>query len=85
LTKPQQDAIEQVARRLEPTFWANTTKVDVDSMARLKSEGMAVVPISPAMASEMRTKTASMTEAFMKSVPATEKALRGYLADVKRA
>lgn len=85
LSRPQQDAMEQVARRLEPQFWSNTTKVDVDSMARLKSMGMEVVPISSAMAGEMRARTSSMTATFMKKLPASEAPLKAYLADVRRA
>lgn len=85
LPKAQQDAIEQTARRLEPEFWGGTNKVDAESMARVKSMGMEVVPISTAMAGEMRSRTASMTDAFMKRVPASAAPLQAYLAEVKRA
>jgi hypothetical protein len=54
-------------------------------MARLKSMGMEVVPISSAMANEMRTRTSSMTATFMKKLPASEAPLKAYLADVRRA
>jgi TRAP-type C4-dicarboxylate transport system substrate-binding protein len=85
LSKPQQESMERTATALEPRFWANTTKVDTDSMQRLTSMKMEVVPISANVAREMRTRTGSMVDAFMKKVPASEKALRAYLAEVKRA
>lgn len=84
LPKAQQDAMEQAARTLEPRFWANTTKVDQDSMARLKSQGMEVVALSAATQTEMRRRTAHLLDAFQKRVPASRQPLTAYLADVKR-
>src|SRR5690606_32872667 len=70
LTPAQQTAMTQIANRLEPLFWAQTSKVDSDSVAKLKSMGMEVLPVSQAMNAEMRRRTAGLLQAFEKSVPA---------------
>jgi TRAP-type C4-dicarboxylate transport system substrate-binding protein len=85
LPRAQQDAMESVARRLEPQFWAGTSKADADAMARLRSQGMEVVPISAAMAGEMRRRTGHLLEAFYKQVPASRQPLTAYLAGAKQS
>lgn len=85
LSRPQQESMERIASAMEPKFWANTTKVDADSMHRLTSMKMEVVPISAQVAHEMRARTSSMVDAFMKKVPSSQQPLRAYLAEVRRA
>jgi TRAP-type C4-dicarboxylate transport system substrate-binding protein len=83
--KPEQrQAIEEVAKRLEPEFWAVSVKADTDSLNRLKEGGMEVVQIPEAMMKEFRARTAPLLEAFLKRVPAAEKPVRAYLAEMKR-
>lgn len=83
--KPEQrQAIEAVAKRLEPEFWAVSVKADTDSLARLKEGGMEAVEIPPAMMKEFRQRTAPLLEAFLKRVPAAEKPVRAYLTEMKR-
>lgn len=84
LPKAHQEAMQQAARALEPTFWANTTQVDLESVKRLKSMGMEVVPISGATHAEMRRRTAHLLDAFQKKVPAAKQPLAAYLSSVKR-
>jgi len=84
--KPEQrQAIEETAKHLEPEFWAASVKADTDSLARLKEGGMEVVDIPPAMMNDFRARSAPLLDAFLKRVPAAEKAVRAYLAKMKRS
>jgi len=84
--KPEQrQGIEETAKRLEPEFWAASVKADTDSLARLKEGGMEVVEIPPAMMAEFRARSAPLLDAFLKRVPSAEKAVRAYLAEMKRS
>jgi TRAP-type C4-dicarboxylate transport system substrate-binding protein len=80
----QQKLVADIAAKLEPDFWANSLKADVDSLNRLKEGGMEVVPVPDAMMTEIRVKTAPLLEAFLKRVPAADKPVRAYLAEMKR-
>ncbi|WP_315811447.1 TRAP transporter substrate-binding protein [Bradyrhizobium sp. SZCCHNR2028] len=84
LAPEQQTIITDVAAKMEPTFWANSVKADVDSLNRLKEGGMEVVAVSDAMMTEIRTKTAPLMDAFLKRVPAAEAPVKAYLAEMKR-
>ena len=70
--------------KMEPGFWANSLKADIDSLNRLKEGGMEVVPVSDAMMTDIRAKTAPQLDAFLKRVPAADKPVRAYLAEMKR-
>jgi TRAP-type C4-dicarboxylate transport system substrate-binding protein len=84
LKPDQQKAIEELGRKLEPEFWAASLKADTDSLKRLKEGGMEVVPIPDAMMKDFRARTAPLLDAFIKRVPASEKPIRAYLAELKR-
>ncbi len=84
LSTDQQQLVAGIAAKMEPDFWTNSLKADVDSLNRLKEGGMEVVPVPDAMMTEIRTKTAPLLEAFLKRVPAADKPVRAYLADLKR-
>ncbi|WP_316237769.1 TRAP transporter substrate-binding protein [Bradyrhizobium sp. SZCCHNR1015] len=84
LTPEQQKTVSDIAAKMEPTFWANSLKADVDSLNRLKEGGMEVVPVSDAMMTEIRAKTAPQMEAFLKRVPAADQPVKSYLAEMKR-
>ena len=43
LSPAQQKAIEELAKKLEPEFWAASLKADTDSLKRLNDGGMEVV------------------------------------------
>ncbi len=79
-----QQTIEQLGKTLEPEFWAASLKADTDSVKRLTDGGMEVVQIPPAMMKDLRARTASLLDDFIKRVPASEKPIRTYLAEVKR-
>uniref|UniRef100_UPI0038F7BB03 hypothetical protein n=1 Tax=Streptomyces galilaeus TaxID=33899 RepID=UPI0038F7BB03 len=70
LSADQQKLVADIAAKMEPGFWANSLKADVDSLNRLKEGGMEVVPVSQAMMTEIRAKTAPQLDAFLKRVPA---------------
>lgn len=84
LSSNQQQLVAGIAAKMEPGFWANALKADVDSLKRLKEGGMEVVPIPDAMMTEIRSRTAPLLDAFLKRVPAAAKPVKAYLAEVKR-
>jgi TRAP-type C4-dicarboxylate transport system substrate-binding protein len=83
LKPEQQKAIEELAQKLEPEFWAVSVQNDKDSLKKLVDGGMEVVPVPPAMMKEFRDKTASLLDSFVKRVPAAEAPVRAYLAEAK--
>ena len=46
---------------------------------------MELVEVPPAMLEDMRKKTVPLEKAFIKRVPAAEKPIKAYLAEMKRA
>lgn len=84
LSPDQQQLVAGIATKMEPDFWANSLKADVDSLSRLKEGGMEVVPLPAPMMAEIRSRTAPLLEAFLKHVPAADKPVRAYLAEMKR-
>ena len=85
LGSANQKAIEELAKKLEPDFWAESLKADKDSLKRLTDGGMEVVQIPPAMMKDFQARTAPLLDAFLKRVPAAEKSVKAFLAEVKRA
>jgi TRAP-type C4-dicarboxylate transport system substrate-binding protein len=85
LGEDQQKQVADIAAKMEPDFWANSLKADVDSLNRLKEGGMEVVPVPDAMMTEIRARTAPLLDAFLKRVPAADKPVRAYLAEMKRS
>jgi TRAP-type C4-dicarboxylate transport system substrate-binding protein len=84
LTPAQQTAIEDLAKKLEPEFWAASAKADTDSVARLVENKMEIVPVPAPMMADFRAKTASLTADFIKRVPAAEAPVKAFLAEMKR-
>jgi TRAP-type C4-dicarboxylate transport system substrate-binding protein len=84
LSADQQKAVEDVAKRLEPDFWATSIQADTDSSNRLKAQGMELVPIPPQMMADFRAKTAGILDEFMKRVPAAAAPIKAYLTEMKR-
>ena len=84
LKPDEQKAIEALAAKLEPEFWATSIKADKDSVARLVENKMEIVSIPPAMMKEFREKTAGILGDYIKRVPAAEAPIKAYLADMKR-
>jgi TRAP-type C4-dicarboxylate transport system substrate-binding protein len=84
LTEDQQQMVAGIAAKMEPDFWTNSLKADVDSLNRLKEGGMEVVPVPDAMMTAIRDRTAPLLDAFLKRVPSADKPVRAYLADIRR-
>jgi TRAP-type C4-dicarboxylate transport system substrate-binding protein len=84
LTPDQQKAIMDVAKRLEPEFWAVSARNDADSAARLKAGGMEMIEVPAPMMAEMRARAKPMIDDFIKKAPAAEAPLKAYLAELKR-
>jgi TRAP-type C4-dicarboxylate transport system substrate-binding protein len=84
LTPAQQKAIEDLAAKLEPEFWAASAKADTDSVARLVENKMEIVPVPAPMMADFRAKTAGLVADFMKRVPASEAPVKAFLAEMKR-
>jgi TRAP-type C4-dicarboxylate transport system substrate-binding protein len=84
LSPDQQKAIETLAAKLEPEFWATSVKADEDSNAKLKAQGMELVDVPAAMMKDFRAKTAPLLEEHMKRVPASAAPIKAYLAEMKR-
>jgi TRAP-type C4-dicarboxylate transport system substrate-binding protein len=80
-----QKAMTDLAKTLEPEFWASSIKADADSSKRLTDGGMQMVVPSPAFVADLQKKTAPMIDEFIKRVPAAEKPVKAYLAEMKRA
>ncbi|MFO1159578.1 MAG: TRAP transporter substrate-binding protein [Reyranellaceae bacterium] len=85
ISPANQKVIVDLARKLEPDFWATSLQADKDSGKRLTEGGMQLVTISGPMMDELRKRTANMLTDFMKRVPASEKPIKGYLAEMKRS
>jgi TRAP-type C4-dicarboxylate transport system substrate-binding protein len=85
ISPANQKAIVDLARTLEPDFWVSSLQADKDSAKRLTDGGMQVVVPPGAMMDELRKRTANMLTDFMKRVPASEKPIKGYLVEMKRA
>jgi TRAP-type C4-dicarboxylate transport system substrate-binding protein len=79
-----QKVIADLAKKLEPDFWASSIKADVDSAKKLTDNGMTMVVPSAQMMADLSKKTAPMIDAFIKRVPAAEKPIKAYLAEMKR-
>jgi TRAP-type C4-dicarboxylate transport system substrate-binding protein len=84
LTPEQQKAVEDLAKRLEPEFWATSIAADADSAARLKAEGMEIVELPAPMMADFRKRTAGLLDDFMKRVPASAGPIKAYLTEMKR-
>lgn len=84
LTPEQQMAVEAVAKRLEPEFWAVSIAADTESSAKLKANGMELIEIPAPMMADFRAKTAGILDDYIKRVPAAAGPIKAYLAEMKR-
>ena len=85
ISAANQKIIVDVARKLEPDFWASSMKTDADNARKLIEGGMQLVVPPPQMMADLRKQTEPMLADFISRVPAAEKPIKAYLAEVKRA
>ena len=85
ISPANQKAMSDLAKKLEPDFWASSLKADADSSKKLSDGGMQMVIPPPQMMADLRKKTEPMIADFIKRVPAAEKPIKAYLVEMKRA
>src|SRR5882757_8607800 len=85
ISPANQKVMTDLAKKLEPDFWASSLKADADSNKRLTDGGMQIVIPSPQMMADLRKKTEPMIAEFIKRVPAAEKPIKAYLVEMKPA
>lgn len=85
LSAADQAAIDALAKKLEPEFWAISKADDARQLGRLIAEGMQVVVPDATMASQMRAVARPMWQAFADDVPGARDILSSYLAATGRA
>ena len=85
ISSANQKIMIDLAKKLEPEFWASSLQANTDSNKRLIEGGMQLVTPPAAMMADLQKKTAPMIAEFYKRVPAAEKPIKAYLAEMKRA
>ncbi len=84
ISPANQKAIIDLAAKLEPEFWERSLQADRDSAKKLRDGGMQMVVVPQSMMVELRRRTAPMVADYQR-VPAAEKPIKAYLAEMKRA
>jgi TRAP-type C4-dicarboxylate transport system substrate-binding protein len=86
ISPAHQQAIQDVARKLEPEFWAVSIEADVASSKRLIEGGMELIEVPAPMLKEMREKTAGLEQAFVgRAGAAAADIIAKYKKDLGRA
>ena len=85
ISPANQKVLIDLAKKMEPDFWTSSLQADKDSGKRLTEGGMQLVSVPPAMMAELQKRTAQMIAEFYKRVPASEKPIKAYLVEMKRA
>jgi TRAP-type C4-dicarboxylate transport system substrate-binding protein len=80
----QQKAMEDLAARMEPDFWAVSAQADRDSIKKLTDNGMEVVPVSASMIADIRKRATNLQAEFLQRVPAATPIVRQYLSSMGR-
>ncbi|AZG06793.1 C4-dicarboxylate ABC transporter substrate-binding protein [Pigmentiphaga sp. H8] len=78
LTAAQRDAIEKVARDLEPAFWKASQEDDAKSLAVLREHGMQVEPLPAPVTADLKQAAAGMVEDYARRTPSVPELLRQY-------
>lgn len=84
LTDEQRAAIEEVAARMEPEFWAVSEGEHEKRMEELTAQGMTVEAPSDAMVAAMKEATADMADSYAEATPGAAEALEAYRAATGR-
>jgi TRAP-type transport system periplasmic protein len=80
LSTEDQKAIEDIAQRLEPEFWAVAKAEDERNFDLLKSKGIKISPVTPAVRNFMISKGKPTWTAFSQEHPEAKPLLEKYLA-----
>lgn len=84
LTPEQQQAIEEVAARLEPELWEVSKQEDATRSQILIDNGMALDPLPAELQVEMGKRTEPMLIEFLEAVPESQPIVEGYFAEIGR-
>jgi len=86
ISPANQQAILDLAAKLQPTFWNVSVEADQTSAKRMIEGGMTMIEVPPAMLKDMRTRTASLEEAFIgRAGPAAREIIVAYKKELGRA
>jgi len=79
LDKPTQDALLKAAADAEARGWAASEKVNTDTMATLKANGMSVEPPSAALKADLQKVGATMLQEWLsKAGPEGQQMIDAY-------
>jgi TRAP-type C4-dicarboxylate transport system substrate-binding protein len=86
ISPANQQAIVDLAAKLQPAFWNVSVEADQTSAKRMIEGGMQMLEVPPAMLKDMRTRTASLEEAFIgRAGPAAREIIVAYKKELGRA
>lgn len=85
ISPANQQAIVDLAAKLQPTFWKVSVEADQASNKRMIEGGMQLLQVPAPMMKDMRDRTASLTDAFIQRAPAAKDIIAAYKKEVGRA
>ncbi|MDA0369572.1 MAG: TRAP transporter substrate-binding protein [Proteobacteria bacterium] len=85
LSAKNQKAIEDLARKLEPEFWAVSRGEDAIKLKELKDQGMTVEPMNPAIIEAMRAAGRPFWKEFTDQVSGTGPILDEFLKEAGKS
>jgi TRAP-type C4-dicarboxylate transport system substrate-binding protein len=86
ISPANQQAILDLAAKLQPTFWEVSIEADKTSAKRMIEGGMAMLEVPPAMMQDMRTRTVPLEKAFIDSAgPVAADIIAKYKKDLGRS
>jgi TRAP-type C4-dicarboxylate transport system substrate-binding protein len=84
LSAAQQQAIEDVAKRLEPEFWKAAAQEDADKLKLMQDKGMKMVHVSDAVRTFMISKAVPAWNDFANKVPGAREIIEKYRSAAKK-
>jgi len=85
ISPANQQAILDLAAKLQPAFWTVSVEADQASNKRMIEGGMQLLQVPAPMMKEMRERTASLTDAFIQRAPAAKDIIAAYKKEIGRA
>ncbi len=85
ISPANQQAIVDLAAKLQPTFWTVSVEADQASNKRMIEGGMQLLQVPAPMMKDMRDRTASLTDAFIQRAPAAKDIIAAYKKEIGRA
>lgn len=78
LTPKQREAIETVARELEPVFWLKAVQEDIESLKILTDKGLKVTQPSETLKAQLDEKARAIWKGFIEKNPQAKPVIEGY-------